>query len=409
MGRDQQATRLYYGWYIAMALAVTETISWGILYYTFSVFITPMEAEFGWSRTQLSAAFSLAILVRGAMAYPVGSWIDQHGARSLMTVGSIVASLLVIAWSQVQTLPALYAIWAGLGICAATVLYDPAFAVVAKWFIKRRGRALAIITFAAGLASTIFVPLADVLRQLLGWRDAVLVLGIFLAITTIPLHWFVLRRFPADVGLLPDGESANAIHTPAPASFSVRDALHNRLFWLLTLAFSVSLLTSESIRVHFIPMLIDSGIDASTAAFASGAIGIMQLLGRIFFAPLEERYSARAIVTVVFAMQLLAALILLPFISVWTIGAFLLVFGTSYGAWTLARASVVADMFGTAHYGRISSVMSIFFSLATTIAPLGGGIVYDYFGNYQPMLLFGVVFSSIATGIMWFSRKHFST
>jgi sugar phosphate permease len=109
-----QGSKLYYGWYIAFALAITETISWGIVYYAFSVFITPMEADLGWSRSQLTGGFSLALLVAGIMAFPVGTWIDRHGARWLMTIGSILASLLIVGWSQVHDLTSFYFIWAGL-------------------------------------------------------------------------------------------------------------------------------------------------------------------------------------------------------------------------------------------------------------------------------------------------------
>src|SRR5260221_10732385 len=85
----------YYGWYIAVTLAVTETISWGIIYHSFSVFLTPMQATLGWTRSELTGGFSLSLLVAGAMAFPVGAWIDKHGPRLLMTIGSIAASILV--------------------------------------------------------------------------------------------------------------------------------------------------------------------------------------------------------------------------------------------------------------------------------------------------------------------------
>src|SRR5690606_22825863 len=97
MRTDTTRTRPYYGWYITVTLALTETISWGVVYYAVSVFLSPMEADLGWSRSELAAGFSLSLLVMGAMAFPVGAWIDRHGARLLMTVGSIGASLLVIA------------------------------------------------------------------------------------------------------------------------------------------------------------------------------------------------------------------------------------------------------------------------------------------------------------------------
>ena len=203
---NRHTNKLYYGWWITFTLALTETISWGIVYYAFTVFITPMQRDLGWSKAELTGGFSLALLVMGGMAFPVGVWIDRHGARLLMTTGSIAACLLVIAWSQVTDKALFYLIWAGLGVCAAAILYEPAFAVVAAWFVKKRGKALTTITFAAGLASTIFIPLSDALLHAVGWRDAILGLGIFLGVTTIPLHALLLRRRPDDLGLQPDGE-----------------------------------------------------------------------------------------------------------------------------------------------------------------------------------------------------------
>ncbi len=406
MQKLRPGNKLYYGWYIAAALAITETISWGIVYYAFTVFITPMETELGWSRAQLTGGFSLALLIAGAMAFPVGTWIDRHGARWLMTIGSILASLLVLAWSQVNDLTTFYLVWAGLGVCAAVVLYEPAFAVMAIWFVRWRSRALAVITFAAGLASTIFVPLSDALLGAFGWRQSILILGIFLALTTIPLHALILRRRPADLGLLPDGEQ-NAMTTQTPVrNFSLSDALHSRFFWMLTLAFSLAYLASAAIRVHFIPYLIDSGINASTAALASGAIGLMQVVGRVVFAPLDTRFSGRVLVAAVFALQAAAFCILLLGSSLWAVGVFIVVFGAAYGAQTLARASIIAELFGSSHYGRISSVMAIFLTVAGTAAPVGAGLIYDRFGSYQPVLWIVIVLALIAAVIPAFSKPE---
>lgn len=144
--------RLYYGWVIALALAITETVSWGIVYYSFSVSLLPMEAELGVTRAELSFAFSLVLLVSGVVAIPIGRWVDRHGARGLMTVGSLLASVLVGAWSRVENLAGLYAIFGGLGVAMAAVLYDPAFAVLTMWFSRKRRRAFTILTLFAGLA-----------------------------------------------------------------------------------------------------------------------------------------------------------------------------------------------------------------------------------------------------------------
>lgn len=397
-------TRHYYGWYITLALAISETISWGIVYYAFSVFMTPMQTDLGWSRAETTGGFSLALLVTGAMAYPVGWWVDRHGARWLMTVGSIMATLLVMAWSQVTSLTGFYVIWAGLGICSASILYEPAFAIISTWFVKRRSTALAIVTFAAGLASTIFLPLSDMLLNTFGWRDAILGLGVFLGVTTIPPHALVLRHRPQDLGYLPDGDIQP--HEPfarTSSGVSLSEALHNRYFWLLTLAFSLAYLSAAAIRVHFIPFLIDAGIDASVAAYTSGAIGLMQVAGRAIFAPLDSRWSTRVMITGVFALQALAMLILLIGVSLWSIGLFILIFGAAYGARTLARPSLLAEVFGISHYGRISSVMVIFLTLASTIAPVGAGWFYDAFGSYDLMLWLIFVLAIAASGVILFA------
>ena len=373
--RRTAPTTPYYGWYITVTLAVTETISWGILYYSFSVFLTPMQADLKWSRAELTAGFSLALLVMGAMAFPVGALIDRYGPRLLMTLGSVGASLLVIAWSQVTNQTVFYLIWAGIGACAATVLYESAFAVIAQWFRQRRGAALATVTFAAGLASTIFLPLSDVLLHQSNWRTAVLTLGLFLAMMTIPLHALMLRRSPQTLRILPDGiahESSGDV--VKPRDVSLHNALHSRIFWLLTLSFGLASLSAAAIRVHFIPYLIKSGVDATTAAFATGAIGIMQVLGRLVFAPMERRWSSTVMVIGVFALQTCALAILLIGQSQVFIALFIMLFGIAQGATTLARPSILAELYGSSHYGRISSVMAVFLTLTSTAAPLGASL-----------------------------------
>src|SRR5437868_4843151 len=196
---------LYYGWIMLLTVSFTELISWGVLYYAFTVFLKPMQASLGWSTAELTGAFSLALLCSAGAALPIGRWLDRHGTRFLMTLGSCVASLLVLAWAAVENLTLFYLIWVGIGIIMATVLYDPAFALVATWFRQQRARALTVLTFIAGFASVIFVPLAQWLIQVQGWRMALVILALLLALITIPLHALILRRRPQDLGLVPDG------------------------------------------------------------------------------------------------------------------------------------------------------------------------------------------------------------
>ena len=109
-------SRIYYGWVMVAALAVTETVSWGVLYYAFSVFLVPMRSSLGWSDATLTGAYSLGLLVSGFAAPFVGRWIDRRGPRWLMTAGSLLGVALVLAWSQVGSVVVWYLIWAGMGL-----------------------------------------------------------------------------------------------------------------------------------------------------------------------------------------------------------------------------------------------------------------------------------------------------
>ena len=129
--------RLDYGWAVVAGLCVTETVSWGIIYYGFPVMLRPMEAELGFSRAEITGAFSAGLAVAALAGLPVGRWIDRHGARSLMTVGSILATALVVLWASSHTLLALYSVWILMGLAMAAVLYEPAFVVLTKWFRAR--------------------------------------------------------------------------------------------------------------------------------------------------------------------------------------------------------------------------------------------------------------------------------
>lgn len=145
-------------WVSVVALAFAETVSWGILFYSFGVLLPAMEVDLRLSRTTLTAIFSGALLVGGFAAAPVGRWLDRWGARRVMTLGSVAAALLVWTWSHVHSAAGFAAVWLAIGFTHSLVLYEPAFAAITAWFedICRRSRALLVITLVAGFASTVF-------------------------------------------------------------------------------------------------------------------------------------------------------------------------------------------------------------------------------------------------------------
>ncbi|HEY0017250.1 MAG TPA: MFS transporter [Longimicrobium sp.] len=382
--------RLYYGWVLVGVLAVTETVSYGVLQYAFPVFLAPMHAELGWSRTAMTGAFSLASLVSGFTAVPAGRWMDRHGARGLMTAGSLLSALLLLAWAATDSLAAFYAIWAGLGVAMAAVLYEPAFAVVASWFHRLRGRALTLLTFVAGFASVIFVPLATWLVEAYEWRRALVWLAAILAATTILPHAILLRRHPRDLGLLPDGGAAvdgdGRRASPVLPSVSADVAIRGAPFRWLTLAFALSSLATTAVAVHLIPLLLERGYTPAFAGAALGAIGLMALPGRLIFTPLGGRWPRAAVTASIFLMQALGIAALLTDGGEAWVWACVVLFGAGFGAITPARAALLAEFYGPREYGRISGVLAMYLALARAAAPVGGSLLYAIRGGYGPVL-----------------------
>ncbi|HEX6051990.1 MAG TPA: MFS transporter [Gemmatimonadaceae bacterium] len=381
--------RWYYGWALVIALGVTATVSYGILAYGFAVFITPMGEELGWSKAQITGAFSVSQLVLGVVAIPLGRWVDRRGARALMTAGSVLATILLIAWSRVQSLEAFYLIWAMMGVALAAVLYEPAFAVVATWFRHGRGRALTLLTFIGGFASVVFVPLTTTLVSRFGWRSALVWLAaIYAALTVVP-HALVLRRRPADLGLVPDGNTRApsgreaidpvvAGHSSPDESFpSATAVVRSRPFRWLALAFALAALSSTVVTVHFVPLLIERGFSPAFAGGAMGVLGLMALPGRLIFTPLGDRLPRASVTASIFVLQIPALAAMLLSESALAVWVFVLLFGAGFGAITPARAALLADRFGHANYGSISGVLALLVAFARAVAPVGASVVYE--------------------------------
>ncbi|MFN8665064.1 MAG: MFS transporter [Thermomicrobiales bacterium] len=381
---------LYYGWVVVGTLATTETISWGILYYAFAAFLIPMQQELGWSTAALTGAYSLALLVSGLAAIPVGRWVDRRGPRLLMTLGSIGGTLLLLAWANIGTLPAFYLLWAAMGLVMAATLYEPAFTVVAVWFRQARSRALLLLTFVAGFASTIFLPVATALIERSGWRHALVILAVFLAVTTIPAHALILRRRPEDLGLHPDGAlPAPAVRTTAAErdGISLQVALREHAFWWLTAAFFLGTLSSVAVSVHLIPFLLSDGYGPGFAAMATGLIGATQVAARVAVTLAGNRLPAVPLTAAVFALQGAAVLILLSWQQAGGVLLAVVLLGAGRGAVTLMRASLIAERYGRTHYGAIGGALALFVSGAAALAPVGAGVAYQLAGGYPVVFL----------------------
>jgi MFS family permease len=380
-------------------VSFTELVSWGVLYYAFSVLIVPMGDDLGWSRVQMTAAFSVGGLVAGLTGIPVGRWVDRHGARWLMTVGSIGAALMVLAWSTVQTLPMFFLIWVGIGLTMAAVLYEPTFVIVATWFRRDRNRALAVLTFTGGLASVVFLPLTNWLVEGFGWRETLVVLAIILAVTTVLPHALFVRHQPSDLDLTPDGaRPVEVLHEANPATVSAEpgsppvvssatlgDAMHTTQFWWIATSFAVIWGCAVAVQIHLIPYLQDEGFSPAFAATAAGAIGLLKLPGRIVFAPMADRFGHRPTSIAIFALHASGIAVLAMADSAMGVWLFVVLFSAGNGALTLMRASLVADVFGLRAYGAISGTMAFVSQSAMAAGPLIVSLLVVAWGGYVPV------------------------
>jgi MFS family permease len=375
-----------YGWTIVAVLAVTETVSWGVLYYAFAVFLTPMQRDLGWSRFALTGAFSVALATSALAAFPVGRWLDRHSPRPLMTLGSLSGALLVLAWSQVHELLLFYLVWIGLGLVMACVLYEAAFTVVTKWFRERRRQALTAVTLFGGWASFVFSPLSNWLIDAQGWRQALITLAIILGVATVPLHALFLRPAPAreepEAPALVPGDPPTPLTEPAVAAGA---AVGSSAFWYLTAAFVLSSFAISAVAVHLIPYLLEGGRSAGFAAFAAGLMGLMQVPGRVVFAGaarlLPRRYEAPA----VFLLQGAGLAVLAATTAAPGVIAAVSVFGMGNGMATLVRATALADAYGSAFYGSIAGVAAACAIGARAVAPVVAAGAYVAFRGYEPL------------------------
>ncbi|MCS6887553.1 MAG: MFS transporter [Chloroflexus sp.] len=394
---DVRGRRLYYGWVILLTVSLTEVVSWGVLYYAYSVFIVPMARDLAVDQLALATGYAIALLSSGAVAPLIGWWLDRYGARGLMTAGSISGCLLLLLWSQVTTPLQLYLVMAGIGVASAAVLYEPAFAIVATWFRRERGRALQVLTFFGAWASFIFIPLAGWLVGQLGWRAALLALAAILALT-IPLHALIIRRRPADLGLTPDGDApATAAVAPAEPAVRPRAALREWRFWLLGCAFAASGFATVAMTVHLIPYLLSRGESLTVASAIAGLHGVMSLLGRLLIGPLGERWPRWLVTASLFAMQIGGLLVLVTITHPIAAVVYIALFGAGAGTQTIMRAALIAEQYGSANYGAISGWQNLLLTIARTAAPVGAGALIGVIG-YHGMLwcLIGLLTSGMA-------------
>jgi predicted MFS family arabinose efflux permease len=367
-------------WPLLACLGVTQTVGYGVLSYAFAVYLTPMAHDLHASTATVTGALTTAVLVAAVAAIPVGRWLGRHGGRGLMTTGSVIGTLAVAAWSQATTVLGLYLIFGLIGIAAAMVLYEAAFAVIiAATPTRRRAGAIVSVTIVAGFASTVFLPLTAALVDRYGWRSSLIILAVLFGAITIPLHAITVPR--GSTRSSPGDEDSNNRST------AIRTALRDGGFWWMGLAFTVHSAAITTVAVHLIGYLGHLGHSTTFAATVTGMLGILSVTGRLVTTGLGRRWPPATITALIFALQAVAVGAL-PMVGRSSTGAVVcvLLFGLGFGVGTIARPTLLADRYGTRDYATIAGVLTAPVTIAKATGPLLAALLLTTTGSYLPVM-----------------------
>lgn len=367
-------------WRTVTALAFSQLVAWGILYYAFAVIQTPMGLENQWTLPQMNGAFSLALAISGLSAYHVGRHIDRQGGRRVMFVGALLAAAGLCGWSQVTALWQFYLAMAVIGVAASMTLYEAAFAVVARLAPTDYRRGITTITLLGGLASTCFIPLTHFLVEYAGWRATLLVYAATMVIICASIPLFLLS--PA-VRVTPGAEERHNTER-------VYDLVKRMpAFWLLIAAYVSHAFFYTSLLFNLLPFMSERGFSSAAAVGVYALIGPAQVAGRAALLTIDRHISTALAGILATAVPVVAVLLL----TIMTPGslaaiAFPLLFGCSMGVKTVVAATAAPEFLRQKSYGALQGLIALPVALSTASAPFVAALLWSYGGS---ALLIGVL------------------
>jgi predicted MFS family arabinose efflux permease len=380
------------------ALGVGQIVSWGSLYYSFPLLAEPMAREFGLSKPEVYGAATVGLVAASLAAYPVGAAIDRGRGRAVMAGGSALAALLLLAWSWVGGVGALYPLFVGIGLVQAMTLYEPAFAVVARRYGAEARGGITALTLWGGFASTVFVPLIQLALDHVGWRGTLVGLAFANLLIGTVLHLLAIDR----------GADAPTPHAaPLAGRHAVGWALRRPAFWGLLVAFTVYYGVFAGLTFHLYPLLLERGYDAATVVGAIAIIGPAQVAGRVAVRLFANRRSIRAIGAAA-VLGLPAALLLFLLLprGFASLAAFAVVYGAANGIMTIVRGLAVPEMVTRDAYGAINGALAVPSSAVKAAAPVTAAFLWTATGSYDALLLVALGGSLIVATGFWVAALH---
>jgi len=405
---------IHYGWVVVGVAFVIVIISAGVRAMP-GVLIRPLEADFGWSRADISLAIAISLVFYGLAAPLSGRVADRFGLRAMTLAFLSLAALGVTLCALIQELWQLQVFWGlfvGFGTGGiATVLG----AVIANtWFEEKRGLVTGMLGGATSAGQLVFLPLLVWVTSTWDWRTAVALMAALMACVVYPAVFVLMRSRPRDVGLHPYGLRESARSRPlaadAPAT-PLREALRTLDFWLLASTFFVCGFTTVGlIGAHFIPHATEHGFSEGQAAGILSVIGAMNVVGTTLSGWLCDRYPPRLLLSCYYFFRALS-LLALPLITTMPLmSLFAVTFGLDYIATVPPTVLLTADRFGRRAVGSIYGWITFSHMIGGAIASYLAGYIHDIAGEYTLAIylagLLGLLAAGMAFGINARGRKH---
>ena len=377
-------------------LSAAQLISWGTLFYTFSLLLEHFEKDLSLSRVDAALAFSLALLVEGLLSFVVGRLIDAGRARAVMCIGSLLAGASFVTLAFVHNQWQLYAAWIALGVAMSGVLYQPAFSVLIRRYPEDFRRAIITLTFLGGLASTVFIPLGAWLISAYGWRGAVVALGALHIAICLPIHAYWLR-----------GEPPAQAHQEGPSAKKLVEYTHHFPFWGLAVFFVLFSGITTAMGGHLVPILRERNLPEAWVIAIPASIGILQVAGRLvlFFTEksIDIHKANRWIPTLLPAALFVLALGLQ---SPWVAIFFALLYGMANGMIAIVKATSMATYVSRERAASLNGLLGFPTAISRAVAPSMLAALWAATGNYLMGLAVLCALGTAAVIAFWWAQRR---
>jgi len=381
------------------------------IFYAFGVFFTPMCTKFGWSSAETSATISIHAATYIVSAILMGKLTDIYGPRLPLWVGGFLTGLGLILSSRTVTLLQFYFFYGLMASMGVGAIFITTYSTVIRWFVKKRGTALGLVTVGAGLGAILMPPMCDMLIALYGWREAFILCGVLVWVVMLVAGLLVknptmevLKAYGEILGSM--GNELQVSESSNVTNITLGVALRTRAFWLLLSVYAFFFTSTYIPITHMVPFAVTIGIPSLMAAGSISLFGVSSIFGRLTIGFLSDKIGRIRVLMICFILLTVSIILLMSVRNVLMLYLLALIFGYSFGGCIPQMPAVTGDIFGSKSIGTIYGVLEgLAFGIGGGIGPVLGGYLKDVTGSYQATFLVGGLISSLAIVFLIFTSK----